>query len=156
MRFNLVTFGKSKFAFADDGIEHYAENIRHHAEFEIELLRDQASDKEKEATILLEWLERKKFLNDGRTRIVLLDEAGLTKGSVQFSEWIQKLENEGVSRMVFVIGGAFGFGAAILAKKFPKMSLSPMTFPHDLARVVLLEQIYRALHIQAGTKYHHV
>ncbi len=156
MRFQLVSFGKSKFPFVDEAVEHYAENIRHMAELEIEFLRDQKSDREVEAEVLLAWLERKKFLKDGRIRIILLDEGGKEHDSVSFSKWISKLENEGVSRLVFVIGGAFGYGKKIQDHNFGKLSLSAMTFPHDIARIVLLEQVYRALHIQAGTKYHHV
>jgi 23S rRNA (pseudouridine1915-N3)-methyltransferase len=150
----LVAFGKSKFPFVDDGLAHYFEQIEHSASVEMVLLKDQASDQKREEEFLLEALGRKKFLADGKTRVFLLDEKGREHTSRQLASELGKLRDAGVGRLVFVIGGAFGFSAE-LKKKFSLLSLSKLTFPHDLARLVLAEQLYRALQILAGTKYHH-
>ena len=125
------------------------------AEIEVLELKDQQSRLEKEAESFLESLEKRKILGDGKNRILLLDEKGKTFSSVALSQWVEKLENEGVQRLVFIVGGAYGFHESVRAVAHASISLSDFTFPHDLAKVLVLEQIYRALQIQAGTKYHH-
>lgn len=154
MKFTIVAFGRAKFSFVEKGLEHYLENIRHTAECELIELKDQESDREKEANVLLDALKKRKLLGDGKTRIFLLDERGKVAGSREFAEQLSRLRDQGVQRFVFVIGGAFGFPES-LRQEHALLSLSKMTFPHDLARLVLAEQLYRALQINAGTKYHH-
>ncbi|MGZ3653493.1 MAG: 23S rRNA (pseudouridine(1915)-N(3))-methyltransferase RlmH [Bdellovibrionota bacterium] len=155
MKFSFVVFGRSKFPFVDQGIAHYLEQIDHLADaVEVIELKDQGSDQKKEAEHLLASLAKKKFLDDGKVRIFLLDERGKESSSRAFAESLSRLTDQGVGRFVFVIGGAYGFPDELRAR-FPLLSLSKMTFPHDLARVVLAEQVYRALQIMAGGKYHH-
>jgi 23S rRNA (pseudouridine1915-N3)-methyltransferase len=155
VKFVLVAFGKSKFPFVDEGLSHYFEQIGHLADTpELLLLKDQDSDKKRESEHLLEALTRRRLLGDGKTRVFLLDEKGREYVSRQFAAELGKLRDQGVSTFVFVIGGAFGFPDDLRAR-FPLLSLSKLTFPHDLARLVLSEQLYRALQILAGGKYHH-
>lgn len=154
MKFTLVFLGKSKFPYVEQGLAHYLEQIGHSAEAEVLVLKDQASDQRREQEHLLEALEKRKFLGDGKTRVFLLDEKGKAHDSRAFASQLGALRDQGVSRFVFVIGGAFGFTDE-LRSRFSLLSLSKMTFPHDLARLVLAEQLYRALQILAGTKYHH-
>ena len=154
MKFTLVFLGKSKFPYVEQGLAHYLEQIGHSAEAEVLVLKDQASDQKREQEHLLEALEKRKFLSDGKTRVFLLDEKGKAYDSRAFAAQLGALRDQGVSRFVFVIGGAFGFTEE-LRSRFSLLSLSKMTFPHDLARLVLAEQLYRALQILAGTKYHH-
>ena len=136
-------------------MEHYSEQIGHLIDgLELLLLKDQGSDQKKEADHLLDALSRKKFLDDGKVRIFLLDERGREYSSRQFAAELRKLADQGVQRFVFVIGGAYGFPEE-LRTRFPLFSLSKMTFPHDLARLVLAEQVYRSLQINSGGKYHH-
>ncbi|HEY8278850.1 MAG TPA: 23S rRNA (pseudouridine(1915)-N(3))-methyltransferase RlmH [Bdellovibrionota bacterium] len=154
MKFTLIAFGRSKFPFVEKGVAHYLENIGHMAEAELVELKDQDSDPKKESEHLLDALKKRKFLDDGKVRVFLLDEKGKLQGSREFAASLGALRDQGVQRFVFVIGGAYGFPDEVKTR-FPLLSLSKLTFPHDLARVVLAEQLYRALHILAGGKYHH-
>lgn len=88
--------------------------------------------------------------------IILLDENGKQFTSVEFSENIEKLMASGNKRIVFVIGGPYGFSQDVYAKANAKMSLSPMTFSHQMVRLIFVEQLYRAFTILKGEPYHHV
>lgn len=145
--------GKSKFSFVEAGLAHYFENIRHMAELEYIEIRDQESRRDKEGVGFLDLLKRRKFL-DGKSKVFLLDERGKAQSSEEFAAHLGALRDQGTQRFVFVVGGAYGFPDE-LRSQFPLVSLSRMTFPHDVARLLLAEQIYRALHILAGGKYHH-
>jgi 23S rRNA (pseudouridine1915-N3)-methyltransferase len=154
VKFVIVATGKSKFPFVEQGLAHYLEQIDHLAEAELLVLKDQASDQRKEQEHLLEALAKRKFLDDGKVRVFLLDERGKPQSSRDFAQSLGALRDQGVQRFVFVLGGAYGFSDDLRAR-FPLLSLSKMTFPHDLARLLLAEQIYRALQILSGGKYHH-
>ncbi len=147
--------GRSKLPFVDDAVAHYAEAIRHSSELELEVLKDCGSDPAREAESVVKLLERRKWLGEGQTEIVLLDEKGKEFTSRAFADWIGARETAGVSRLVFVIGGAFGLHERLRREGKHLLCLSRMTFPHDFARAVILEQIYRALQIRQGGKYHH-
>ena len=153
MKFTFLVIGRSKFGFVEAGVKHYLENIRHMAEAELVELRDHGSEKEKEAEAFLEALSKRKLL-DGKCRVFLLDERGKTYSSEEFAAQLEALQDQGVQRFAFVIGGAYGFTDEMRAR-FSLLSLSKMTFPHDVVRVILTEQVYRALHILKGGKYHH-
>lgn len=154
MKFTILCIGKSKFPFVEQGLAHYLEQIGHMAEAEIVVLKDQTSDQKREQEHLLEALAKRKFLDDGKVRVFLLDERGKPQNSRDFATGIGALRDQGVQRFVYVVGGAYGFSDE-LRSRFGLVSLSKMTFPHDLARLILAEQIYRGLHILAGGKYHH-
>ncbi len=154
MKFFIMAVGKGKFPFVEQGLVHYFKNIGHMAEIELIELKDQESDKEKEAELFLAALKKRKFLEDGKTRIFLLDEKGKQFTSRAWAEQFGSLRDQGVQQFVLVIGGAYGFTDA-MRERFSLFSLSKLTFPHDLVRLILAEQIYRALHILAGGKYHH-
>jgi 23S rRNA (pseudouridine1915-N3)-methyltransferase len=154
MKFVIFAVGKGKFPFVEQGLAHYFKNIGHMAEIELVELKDQASDKEKEAELFLAALKKRKLLEEGKARIFLLDERGKQYSSRAWAEQFGALRDQGVQQFVLVIGGAFGFTDA-MRDRFPQFSLSKLTFPHDLVRLILAEQIYRALHILSGGKYHH-
>ena len=86
--------------------------------------------------------------------VIALTIPGKQRDSVELAEHIEALQNAGAGRIVFVIGGSLGLGANVLARADEEMSMSKMTFPHQLARVMLLEQVYRAEKINAGERYH--
>jgi 23S rRNA (pseudouridine1915-N3)-methyltransferase len=153
LKFTFLYIGRSKFAFAESGLQHYLENIRHMAEAEAVELRDQGSLKEKEGEAFLEALGKRKLL-DGKSRVFLLDERGKHYSSEELARQVEILRDQGVQRFAFVVGGAYGFTDE-MRTKFPLLSLSKMTFPHDVARLLVAEQVYRVLHILAGGKYHH-
>jgi len=105
--------------------------------------------KKKEGELILQWLEPTDF-------IVALDERGKQFDSIALSKFIQVKANASVKRLVFVIGGAFGLDEAILKRSNHLWSLSQLTFPHQLVRLILAEQLYRSFTILKNEKYHHV
>lgn len=154
MKFLVVAIGKAKFPFVEQGLAHYFKNIGHMASIELLELKDAESDKEREEEVFLAALKKRKLLDDGKARIFLLDERGKLLDSRAWAGQFGALRDQGVQQFVLLIGGAYGFTDALRAR-FPQFSLSKLTFPHDLVRLILAEQIYRALHILAGGKYHH-
>ena len=87
--------------------------------------------------------------------VVLLDEAGEEMRSVAFASWLQKRMNSGVRRLVLMIGGPYGFSDAVYGRANAKISLSKMTFSHQIVRAIFTEQLYRAFTIIKGEPYHH-
>ena len=87
-------------------------------------------------------------------RVIALTIGGKRRSSEELAKHLEELKTGGVSRLAFVIGGSLGLGGNVLARADEEMSMSPMTFPHQLARVMLLEQLYRAEKISAGERYH--
>ena len=104
--------------------------------------------KKKEGELIMQWLELSDF-------VVALDERGKQFDSIALSKFIQAKANASIKRLVFVIGGAFGLDEAILKRADHTWSLSQLTFPHQLVRLMLAEQLYRAFTIQKNEKYHH-
>ena len=88
-------------------------------------------------------------------KVVFLDEKGTTFGSVEFSKYLQKKMNSGIKRLVFIVGGPYGFDKVIYDKHQEKLSLSKMTFSHQMVRLFFCEQLYRALTILKNEPYHH-
>jgi 23S rRNA (pseudouridine1915-N3)-methyltransferase len=104
--------------------------------------------KKKEGEMILDWLEAKDFM-------VALDERGKQFSSRELADFIQSRANESTRRLIFVIGGAFGLDETVLRRADIKWSLSTLTFPHQLVRLILAEQLYRAFTILRNEKYHH-
>lgn len=153
MRFSVLSVGKPKHGFIKDASEHYARRVRAQAELTLNEVKDFDSDPDREGRALESVWER--LSASEHTRLIVLDEQGQQMPSRKFSEWIAQQEIGGVSRLVFLIGGAYGVSDALKQKAHFTLSLSTFTFPHDLARVLVLEQIYRALQIRSGSRYHH-
>ncbi len=157
MKLKIVFIGKSKFNFIEDGIQEYLPRLSKYIKTELVYLKDYTSQrneaidyiKQKEGEELLKKVDQKDYL-------VLLDEKGLEFSSVNFSKHFEKLMNKSISGdLVLVIGGAYGFSEEIYKRANEKWSLSKMTFSHQLIRLVLLEQVFRAFTIIKGEKYHH-
>ncbi len=104
--------------------------------------------KAKEATAILESIKKNDY-------VIALDEKGKMLSSAMLATWIQARANESVKQLVFVIGGAYGLDDSVLKRANFIWSLSPLTFPHQLVRLILTEQIYRACTIIRNEKYHH-
>ena len=94
-------------------------------------------------------------LIDDSDRVVLLDEKGSEFRSVEYAEWLQKRMNSGIRRLVFVIGGPYGFSPEVYSRSNEKISLSKMTFSHQIIRAIFTEQLYRAFSIIHNSPYHH-
>jgi len=138
-RIRILAVGKLRKGWVSEGVALYRKRL---PGLEVLELRDGGMAREAEAI---------RVARRPDERLVALTEEGRTWGSVAFA---QALEGSGSERLAFVIGGADGLDPTIKAEASWQLSLSPMTFPHELARLLLLEQLYRALSIQQGGAYH--
>ncbi|MBR0169868.1 MAG: 23S rRNA (pseudouridine(1915)-N(3))-methyltransferase RlmH [Bacteroidales bacterium] len=155
MNIKLIVVSKTDIPYIQEGIDEYISRLKHYTDFEIITIPalknlGKASPeeiKEKEGQLILKQIERADM-------VVLLDEHGKEYTSVSFSEYIQKQMNAGVRTLTFIIGGAFGFSPAVYAAAQHKISLSQMTFNHQMVRLFFIEQLYRAHTILRHEKYH--
>lgn len=155
MNVKLIVVGKTDEKYLQQGIDVYVSRLKHYVNFEmvvIPALKDQKGAlpdevKEREAALLLRQLEK-------CDRVVLLDEHGEQHTSVDFAQYIQKQMNAGVRNLAFVVGGAFGFAPSVYAAASGKVSLSKMTFNHQMVRLFFVEQLYRAFTILRHEPYH--
>ena len=141
MNIHLVMLGKTRREEMRALLGDYAHRIRRYADIEISELREDAPA-----------ARRKLKIEPGAT-VVLLDAAGKQFTSQQFARWLGALRDRGVRELVFLCGGAEGFPAEIRSRAAQSISLSTLTMPHEFARVVLAEQIYRAFAILSGHPY---
>lgn len=141
MKLRLLMLGKTRREECRALVEDYAGRIRRYAELEISEFRDASAP------------NLRKVKLDPAAQIVLLDAAGKQFTSQQFARWLGDLRDRGVRELIFLCGDAEGFPADLRAKASQKISLSTMTMPHEFARVVLTEQLYRAFAILAGHPY---
>ena len=152
MTITLICTGSTYEKYIMEGIRLYVERLKHYCRFnfvEIEAGKGEATGiKKKETESILKRVGEKDFL-------ILLDEKGKEMISVGFAEVLKHHQNSSTKNLVFAIGGAYGFSAEVYARSNLKMALSKMTFPHQLVRVIFLEQLYRAFTILKGEKYHH-
>ena len=156
MKIELVWIGKTSEEWINKGIEEYLKRLKHYIGFEIKEFQyikksaklSQDEIKVKEGEMLLSYLQPGDVL-------ALLDEKGKAYTSREFSEFVNQQMLRSVKRLIFVIGGAYGFSEAVYNKKQYQASLSKMTFSHQMVRVIFLEQLYRAMTILNGEPYHH-
>jgi 23S rRNA (pseudouridine1915-N3)-methyltransferase len=156
VKITLAVVGKTTNKFIADGISDYSARLVHYVPFSISVIADlrstkslsEAQQKQREGVLLLNSFEKSDF-------VVLLDERGDEFSSVDFSAFIQKRMASGARRLVFVIGGPYGFSADVYSRADAMISLSRMTFPHELVRLVFVEQLYRAFTILNHEPYHH-
>ncbi len=156
MKITLLVVGKTNDPHFIAGIEEYAGRIRRYLPFGIEAVPElrnakslsEEQQKEREADLLL------KAFRPG-DHIVLLDERGRERRSVEFAAWMEKRMAAGLKRLVFVAGGPYGFSPRIREKADEEVSLSRMTFPHQMVRLIFTEQVYRAMTVINGEPYHH-
>ena len=156
MNLELIVVGKTDMKEVSALVDMYSKRINHYAKFSITYLPDLRNTKnlsEQQQKIA----EGEMLLKDITTGdyVVLLDEAGEEMRSVAFAQWMQKRMNSGVRRLVLMIGGPYGFSEAVYARANGKLSLSKMTFSHQIVRAIFAEQIYRAFTILNNEPYHH-
>ena len=158
MRIKFITVGKLKEKYLKDGIKEYAKRISAYADIEmIEVMDERIPDKASLAEeMLVKAKEGRKILDKVKQDdyMILLDVSGKEMDSVAFSKHIEKCMIDGKSTIVFVIGGSLGHGEEILSRAQLRLSFSPMTFPHQLIRLILIEQVYRAFKIMKNETYH--
>ena len=152
MTITLICIGKTSEKYVSEGIGIYLERIKHYCKFNLVEMDagkgDETQIKKKESESLLKRVKEKDFL-------ILLDEKGKENTSLQFAEFFKHHQNISTKNLVFVVGGAYGFSEEVSKRANAKIALSKMTFPHQLVRVLFLEQMYRAFTILKGEKYHH-
>lgn len=155
MNIRLVVVAKTDEKYLQEGIDIYVRRLAHYVNFEmvvVPALRDTknlspADMKEREGVLILKAVEKSDY-------VVLLDEHGKEYTSVEFSQFLQKQMNSGIRTLSFVVGGAFGFSPQVYAKANAKLSLSQMTFSHQMIRLFFVEQLYRAFTILKNEPYH--
>lgn len=156
MEITLLTVGKTTTGYIQTGIDEYCKRLKRYVGFSIKSLPDVKNSKnlteeqQKEA-------EGKLILSEvsSSDQMILLDEHGDMPTSRGFAEFIQKGMLSGKKRMVFVVGGPYGFSPEVYAKANGKISFSRMTFSHEMIRLFFTEQVYRAMTILKGEPYHH-
>ena len=155
MKTILILVGKTADKHFQAGISDYAERISHYMPFEIvtipELRNTKNLSEEQQKTAEGELIMRQLQTSD---TVVLLDEHGKEMTSVQYAKWLQQ-RTMNSRRLVFVIGGPYGFSPAVYSRADEKISLSPMTLSHPMVRLIFTEQLYRACTIIKGEPYHH-
>ena len=156
MQIKLLAIGKTDNKAIQDLIEDYSRRLAHYLRFELEVIPDlkqskslsEALQKEKEGELILKKLS-------SSDELILLDERGKSYTSLEFSDFLQKKMNSGLKQLVLVIGGPYGFSDEVYARSNGKISLSKMTFSHQMIRPFVVEQLYRAMTILRNEPYHH-
>lgn len=156
MQIKLIAIGKTDDKQLLQLIEQYQKRLKHYIKFDLDIIPDiknvknlsEKQQKEKEGELILKKINSTDVL-------VLLDENGKQFSSVEFSAYLQKKMNAGIKQLVFVIGGPYGFSETVYQKSQGKISLSKMTFSHQMIRLFVVEQIYRGFTILKNEPYHH-
>lgn len=155
MKIFLISIGDNEDKYLAAGFEVYAKRLQHYASFEAITIPSQKNkSNSREAAMLAEAKEIEKKLSPSDL-VLLLDEKGKEYSSVEFSKQVQKCLNMPGKKMVFIIGGPYGFADEIRKRAQQTISLSKMTFNHQMAKLFFLEQLYRAMTILKGEPYHH-
>lgn len=156
MKIELAVIGKTSIGYLKQGIDEYIKRLKHYVPFEIKYIDDikntknisEDQQKRTEGAKILSLLDKSDF-------VVLLDEHGKEYTSMQYSSYIQKQMLSGAKKVVFVIGGPYGFSQEVYARANDKISFSKMTFNHEMIRLIFTEQLYRAYTIINHEPYHH-
>jgi 23S rRNA (pseudouridine1915-N3)-methyltransferase len=156
MNITLIQVGKTDAPWLREGVETYLKRINHYVKFDIVTIPDlrgagkltREQHRAGEGRLILAQLQES-------DTVVLLDESGRQFTSPETAAWLQKRMNAGIRRLCFVIGGPFGFSPPVYARAAESLSLSRMTFSHQIVRLVFAEQLYRAFTILNNEPYHH-
>ncbi len=157
MKITLINVGKNSESYINEGIDKYNRRINNYVSFKIQYLTDVKVPAGKHNPLLQNELEGRKLIRamDKADHVILLDEKGMTTTSKGFAGLLRQHLNRSVKHLLFVTGGAYGFSDEVRHKADASLSLSVMTFPHQLVRLIFTEQLYRALTILRGEPYHH-
>jgi len=156
MKIKLLAIGKTDNNHLIQLIQEYQNRLQHYIKFELEIIPDiknvknlsEVQQQEKEGSLILSKLQN-------TDNLVLLDDKGKQFTSIEFSQYLQKKMNSGIKQLVLVIGGPYGFSDTVYKKAIGKISLSKMTFSHQMIRLFAIEQLYRAFTILKNEPYHH-
>ena len=156
MKIKLLAVGKTDNKQLNQLIDEYKKRLKHYVKFENEIIPDiknaknlsEQQQKEKEGILILNKLQ-------STDQMILLDDKGEMFSSIMFSKYLQKKMNSGLKQLVLVIGGPYGFSDEVYKKSRGKISLSKMTFSHQMIRLFMIEQLYRGFTILKNEPYHH-
>lgn len=156
MRITLICIGKTTEQYLVAGMEKYQKRLKHYIAFDTIIIPDlknsrnlsEDQQKSKEGALILKHI-------GAADHVILLDEHGVAHRSVDFADYINKLMVSSMQRVVFVVGGPYGFDKAVYQRSNSRLSLSKMTFSHQMIRLFFVEQLYRAFTILKGEPYHH-
>jgi 23S rRNA (pseudouridine1915-N3)-methyltransferase len=141
MKIHLVMLGKTRRPEIRTVLDDYVARVQRFADVQLTELREDSA------------VSRRKLALDSAATVILLDDAGKPQTSAQFAKWLGEMRDRGARELAFLCGGAEGFPEALRRRATQKLSLSSLTFSHELARVMLAEQIYRAFAILNGHPY---
>lgn len=156
MKILLLQIDKTQDLYILEGIDVYLKRLKNYCSFDIQTInvpktvrqRTQSEQKTEESKLIFERISSDDFL-------ILLDERGKELSSIEFSKFIAQKQNASAKRLIFLIGGPFGFDQKIYERANYQLSFSKMTFSHQMIRLFFVEQLYRAYSIIKGEKYHH-
>jgi 23S rRNA (pseudouridine1915-N3)-methyltransferase len=156
MKVTLLCIGKTSSREIDSLVADYEKRLQHYVNFEVNIIylpakmkrKSEAEQKQAEGELILSKI-------NPTSPLILLDERGKSMRSTAFARFLQTEMNRGPKELVFCIGGAFGFSDAVYQQANMQISLSEMTFTHQMVRLFFTEQLYRAFTILKGEKYHH-
>ena len=156
MKITLLVIGKTDASYISEGLEEYTKRLKHYVNFEIEVIPDikkgknlsVENQKNMEGELILSRITSGKEMH-------LFDEKGKMFSSREFAAFLEKKMVSGLKELVLVIGGPYGFSSKVVDNAVSKISLSRLTFSHQMARLLCIEQIYRAFTILKGEPYHH-
>jgi 23S rRNA (pseudouridine1915-N3)-methyltransferase len=156
MKIKLLAIGKTDDKNLMQLIDTYQKRLQHYVKFDLEIIPylknvknlSEVQQKEKEGALILNKLQN-------TDQLVLLDDKGASFTSIEFSKYLQKKMNSGIKQLVLIIGGPYGFSDAVYQKATGKISLSKMTFSHQMIRLFVVEQLYRGFTILKNEPYHH-
>lgn len=156
MKITIIAVGKTSTRYINEGIGLYLDRVKHYMPVELAIIPDikttkgmtEAKQKEAEGRLIIDSLQP-------GDNVILLDERGRQFTSREFSGMITEKMNRGLKRLVFVIGGPYGFSEAVYNRADSTLSLSRMTLTHEMVRLFFVEQVYRAMTIMRGEPYHH-
>lgn len=156
MKITLLVVGKTTSGYLGQGIDEYVRRLSHYVNFEMVCVSDarntrnlsQSQQKQAEGRAILAAVERSDY-------VVLLDEHGREFTSMQLADYVQRRLSSGVKRVVMVVGGPYGFSQEVYDRADDKLSMSRLTFSHEMVRLIIVEQLYRAFTILNHEPYHH-
>ncbi len=156
MKITLLIVGKTEEAYLKEGIDKYIKRLKHYAKIDVteiaELKNTRALTPEQQKTKEGEMILKKITATDF---VILLDEKGMELSSAQFAAYMDKKAVGSVTNLVFIVGGPYGFDPLVYGRANDRLSLSRMTFSHQMVRLFFAEQLYRAFTIIKGEPYHH-
>lgn len=157
MKITLIVIGKTDKKYITEGVSEYEKRLLHYCKFELKVIPDIKNSKSMSESVQMQ-KEGELIIASIRptSELILLDEKGSEYSSVEFAKLIERKGVAGKSEITFVIGGPYGFSPEVKARANGLVSLSRLTFSHQIVRLIFMEQLYRAMTIIKGEPYHHI